>query len=337
MTVRCVALLSGGLDSMLAIRLMQQQGIEVEAVNFKTIFTCCQDQAGQAARDLGVRLTVLKQEDDYLELLRYPKFGYGKGANPCVDCRIYMIEKAKRFMEHIGARFIVTGEVVGQRPMSQKRHDLDVVEHHSNCDDLLLRPLSAKLMPPTLPEREGWVDRDKLYGFRGRSRKELIQLAKQLDLPVIPTPSTGCALTEPGFGFKVFDLLEHTTSDDRWEFELLKVGRHFRFNEQTKIVVGRNETENDQLHYMHQLPDARSSASLFPENFIGPRSLVIGPPHEEAIDFAAALILRYSKRYEADNAMIRVETETGRSLLRARPIPEALTIPTIATAPASAK
>ena len=171
---------------MLVIRIMQAQGIEVEALNFKTVFTCCQDQSAQTARDLGVRMTVVGQEDDYLDLVRKPMFGYGKGANPCVDCRIYMFERAKAFMEQIGADFIVSGEVVGQRPMSQKRKDLNVISYHSDLEDLLLRPLSAKFLPMTLPEREGWVDREKLYAFQGRSRKGLIRLAKQFGFEDIP-------------------------------------------------------------------------------------------------------------------------------------------------------
>ena len=152
--MRCLALLSGGLDSMLAIRLMQEQGIEVEAINFKTIFTCCQDTAAKAARDLGVRLTIIGQEDDYLDLVRKPMFGYGKGANPCIDCRIYMFERARLAMDQLGASFVVSGEVLGQRPKSQKRRDLEIIAFHSDLEDLLLRPLSAKLLPPTRPERE---------------------------------------------------------------------------------------------------------------------------------------------------------------------------------------
>jgi tRNA U34 2-thiouridine synthase MnmA/TrmU len=156
---------------MLAIRLMQAQGVEVEAVNFKTLFTCCQDQAGQSARQLGVRLTVIGQDDDYLDLIRRPRFGYGKGANPCVDCRIYMFQKARAFQQQVGADFLVSGEVIGQRPMSQKRSDLDVIAHHGAGSDLLVRPLSARRLPPTLPERAGWIDRQQLFGFTGRSRK----------------------------------------------------------------------------------------------------------------------------------------------------------------------
>ena len=199
---RCIALLSGGLDSMLAIRIMQEQGIEVEALNFKTMFTCCQDTSAQVARDLGVNLTIIGQEDDYLDLVRNPEYGYGKGANPCVDCRIYMFERAKKFMHQVDAQFIISGEVVGQRPMSQKRSDLDTISYQSGLEDLLLRPLSAKLLPPTKPEREGLVDREKLYGVQGRSRKFLIELAHKYNLKEIPTPSTGCSLTEPEFGRK---------------------------------------------------------------------------------------------------------------------------------------
>ncbi|MBI2478113.1 MAG: 7-cyano-7-deazaguanine synthase, partial [Planctomycetia bacterium] len=273
MSRRCVVLLSGGLDSMLAIRIMQEQGIEVEALNFKTIFTCCQDQSAQTARDLGVRLTIVGQDDDYLDLVKEPQFGRGKGANPCVDCRIYMFEKAKRFMHQIGADFIVSGEVAGQRPMSQKRRDLDRIAYHSDLEDLLLRPLSAKLLRPTLPEREGWVDREQLYSIEGRGRKRLIALAKKYGLKTIPTPSTGCALTEPKFSKKVFDLIDSPGESRRWDFELLKIGRHFRYDAHTKVILGKDAGENDRLLYAHQLPDATSTAVLIPENFPGPHAL----------------------------------------------------------------
>jgi hypothetical protein len=292
---------------MLAIRIMQEQGIEVEALNFKTIFTCCQDQSAQAARDLGVRLTVVGQDDDYLDLVKEPRFGRGKGANPCVDCRIYMFEKAKRFMHQIGADFIVSGEVAGQRPMSQKRRDLDRIAYHADLEDLLLRPLSAKLLRPTLPEREGWVDREQLYNIEGRGRSRLIALARKYGLKAIPTPSTGCSLTEPKFSKKVFDLIDSPGESRRWDFELLKIGRHFRFDAQTKVILGRDEAENDQLRYAHQLPEAASTAEFVPENFAGPRALLIGPRTDEAIAFAASLMLRYSRDYDPVNALVRVD------------------------------
>jgi len=319
MTPRAIALFSGGLDSMLAVRLMQEQGVEVEAVNFKTHFTCCQDQAGQAARRLGVRLTVVGTEDDYLDLIREPRFGYGKGANPCVDCRIYMFERAARLLEPLGAQFLVSGEVVGQRPMSQKRRDLAVISHHSGLEDLLLRPLSARRLPPTLPERKGWVDRERLFDFVGRGRRPLIELARQLGIEEIPAPSTGCALTEKFFSQKVFDLLAHedeAAPAKAWDFELLKAGRHFRLDEQTKVVVGRRESENAALVYLHGLPEARSTALLEPESFAAPTALVVGPATDAALDFAVGLVTRYGNNLSAAS---RVKVTLGGEVHRRKP------------------
>lgn len=330
MTVRCVALSSGGLDSMLAIRSMQEQGIEVEALNIKTLFSCCQDDAGRTSRLLGVNVTVIATENDYLDVLRHPDFGYGRGANPCVDCRIYMFRKAKAFMEQVDARFVVSGEVVGQRPMSQKRNDLEVIAHHSGLGDSLLRPLSALVLPATLPERTGWVDRNGLFGFVGRSRKGLIRLAKRYGLAEIPTPSVGCALTESGFSRKVWDLIRTRTDCNRWDFELLKVGRHFRFDGQTKVVVGRRETENDSLEYLFGLPEATGTTLVMPDNFNGPAAMVVGRSSEEATRFAAALILRYARRYDPQNALVEVRQGEREQTLHAEPREDAANARTLA-------
>ena len=280
---------------MLAIRVLQEQGVVVEALNFRTVFECCKSNAAAAAADLGVRLSVAQVQDDYLDVLRRPRFGYGRGANPCVDCRIYMCAKAKDFMHQIGASMVVTGEIVGQRPMSQKRRDLDAVARHSGLEDRLIRPLSAKLLPPTLPERTGQIDRSRLYDFQGRGRKELIALGRSLGLKQIPDPSTGCILTEKPVGVRVFDLLHSDPDNTRWDFELLKTGRHIRFDPETKMVVGRSEQDNATLEYLFRLPQARASGMLVPENFIGPTVLIVGPSNEEAIAFAGGLMLRYSK------------------------------------------
>lgn len=320
---KCVALLSGGLDSMLAIRIMQEQGLEVEALNFKTIFTCCQETAGQSARELGVNLTVIGPQDDYLDIVRRPRFGYGRGANPCVDCRIYMFDLAHKLMSDIGASFLVSGEVSGQRPMSQKRRDLLAIGYHSDTEDLLLRPLSAKLLPPTLPEREGWVNREQLYGFSGRGRKELIELAKQLGISRIPTPSTGCALTEVKFSNKVFDLLRAPIQGSRWDFELLRIGRHFRLDPTTKVIVGRSEVDNRQLEYMHSVPEATSSALLLPTGFAGPTAIVTGPLTAEALQFASGLVARYSKVESEQPLKIRLRTRDDESTMEIDSCPTA--------------
>ena len=331
MSARCVALFSGGLDSMLAVRIMQQQGIELEALNFRTIFSCCQDESSQAARELDVSLTVIGQDDDYLDLVKRPRFGYGRAANPCVDCRIYMFEHAWRFARQIGATFVISGEIVGQRPMSQKRRDLDVISNKSGLEDRLLRPLSAKILPITWPEREGLVDRSRLYAFQGRNRKGLIQLARSFGLTNIPSPSTGCALTEKGFGRKVFDLIQLDPGSARWDFEILRFGRHYRFDPATKIVVGRNADDNASLKYLHSLPESHSSALLEPDNFGGPVGLVIGKSTDRVIDFAAALVLRFAKRYDPDNARIQVHQGKQVHISCFRTTEEAQRVATIAT------
>lgn len=318
---------------MLAIRIMQAQGIEVEALNFKTMFTCCQDTSAQAARALGTNITVIGQEDDYLDLVRAPQYGYGKGANPCVDCRIYMFERAYKLMEAVDAQFIISGEVVGQRPMSQKRSDLNIIATNSGLEDLLLRPLSAKLLSPTQPEREGLVDREKLYDFHGRSRKGLIQLARDFGFTeeMIPTPSTGCALTEPEFGNKVHDLIQIQIDDTRWDYEALNVGRHFRFNEQVKVIVGRDEKENTQLEYMHRMEDATSTSLLVPIRFKGPNALITGPSTDKAVEYAVGLIYRYSRCVEGEDNLVQVVQSDQEFNLSACPTERAETEKTIAT------
>jgi tRNA-uridine 2-sulfurtransferase len=319
MTVRAVALLSGGLDSMLAVRLLQLQGVEVEALNFRTLFACCQDTAAQAAHELGVKLSVVSEHDDYLDLVRRPKYGYGRGANPCVDCRIYMFARAENWMRRTGAMLVASGEVVGQRPMSQKKRDLARIARHSGLEGRLLRPLSAKLLPPTLPEREGLVDRDALCDFSGRGRKGLIALARRLGLKRIPHPSTGCALTAPQFAGKVHDLVQLDPQGTRWDFELLKVGRHVRLDGATKVVLGRREEENQRLQRMFDERETDRAALVVPANFAGPVALLIGPASDEALRFAGGLILRYAKRVEGEQPRAIVSQGDGRRAIRLSP------------------
>ena len=303
---KAVALFSGGLDSMLAIRILQEQDFEVEALNIRTTFDCCKVPAAQAASDLGVRVTVLSVGDDYLDVLRNPRHGYGKGFNPCVDCRAYMGRMAKQLMEETGACVVITGELLGQRPNSQKRPQLDVVAREAGLQGRLLRPLSAKLLPATIPETEGLIDREKLYDFTGRSRKSLIELAEELGIHEIPTPSTGCALTEKTFVPRVRDLLESQPQASRWDFELLNTGRHMRFQTGAKIIVGRDEHENATLQAFFRRGDASASALVEPENFVGPVGLIVGQLDEGAIACAGALLVRYTRQCDPEDAFVRV-------------------------------
>lgn len=323
---KAVALFSGGLDSMLAIRLMQEQDFQVEALNIRTTFDCCKTPAARAAGDLGVRVTVLSVGDDYLELIRNPPHGYGRGLNPCVDCRAYMGRMAKRMMDEIGACVVVTGEILGQRPNSQRRPQLDVVAGEARLKGRLLRPLSAKLLPPTIPEQEGLIDRQRLYDFSGRSRKGLIQLAEKLGIRQIPQPSTGCALTEVTFVPRVDDLLELQPRAGRWDFELLNTGRHIRLDKQTKIVVGRNEHENAVLEAFFARQDAPRVVMVAPENFLGPSGLMIGEATPQRIDFLASILLRYTRRFDPDNAQVRVSDRSTSRVIRAKPTDEAWSV-----------
>lgn len=314
---------------MLAIRILQEQGAQVEALNFRTTFACCQETAALAARELGVRHTVLAQEDDYLDVIRRPKYGYGRGANPCVDCRIYMFRKAKDYVDEVGADCVISGEVLGQRPMSQKRRDLDLIAHDAGLEDRLLRPLSALRLPATRVEREGLVDRQRLYGFVGRSRKPLIALARQFGFRQIPSPSTGCALTEPQFATKVHDLVQLNPANQRWDFELLKYGRHIRFDRHTKVVVGRHETENRHLEYLFHESPSCDTALLIPEGFLGPSALLCGEPQRAALDFAASLLRRYGKPPYGDCAMALVHDKSGQFSIPAEPLAEPAEVQTL--------
>ena len=324
---RAVALLSGGLDSMLAVRILQRQGFEVEALNIRTFFECGNARAARAAAELEVRLTVLSVADDYLDVIRQPVYGYGKGVNPCVDCRIYMCKMAGQFMHQVDACLVVTGEVLGQRLMSQRRWQVEVIEQKSGIEGRLLRPLSAKLFPPTIPEREGLIDRDRLYEFTGRGRRELIRLAERLGIREIPQPSTGCALTQVTFAPRVRDLITAHPDATRWDFELLNTGRHLRIDAHTKAVVGRNEAENALLGDFFGRADACEAALVHPESFLGPDVLLVGRVSEEAVKLAGALILRYARRFDPEDAQVRVTDAQGSRVVRARESEAARTAP----------
>jgi tRNA U34 2-thiouridine synthase MnmA/TrmU len=295
---KAVALLSGGLDSTLAVRMMLDCDIEVEALNFTSPFcTCtgknsgCKSEAVRVAQEYNIPIKVMHKGTDYLEIVRNPVHGYGKGVNPCVDCRIYLLKKAREYMLEIGADFVFTGEVLGQRPMSQRRDTLRVIERESGLAGLLLRPLSARHFEPTLPEKEGWVDRDKLLAIEGRSRSSQIMLAEELDVKNYPCPAGGCLLTELSFVPKVRDVFDHSEELVLRDFRLLKIGRHFRIGPQSKSIIGRSETDNDQLEQIRQPEEA----ALTWHDGNTPVAIVIGMQDDELLRLSARIMLRYTK------------------------------------------
>lgn len=307
--MRCVALISGGLDSHLAARLMCDQGLQVETLHFTTPFVTAPDGPRRVAQQLGVRLTEQMLGAEYLSLVSQPRFGYGRAANPCLDCRILMFRRADEFRQQCGAEFVVTGEVAGQQSTGQRRRDLDAIAHHSGLLDRILRPLSAKILAATLPEREGWVDRERLYGFFGRGRRDLVQLARTLGIEPVPSPSTGCPLSEMPFARKVFDLLGHTPAAKAWHFSLLKYGRHFRFDATGKVIVGRNEEDNLELVKLYAARGANAATLLVPEGFVGPVAVMVGECSDEALAFAVGLVHRFSKRPLRSGGRLRIDRD----------------------------
>lgn len=292
--MKAIALLSGGLDSTLAAKLILQQGIEVIALNFTSPFCLC-NQKGKcssaiAALQLGIPLkTVNKFCPEYVRILRNPKHGFGSEANPCIDCRIFMLKKTRKIAKQLGAKFIFTGEVLGQRPMSQHFKALQLIEKEAGLQGKLLRPLSAKLLPETEAGKKKWVDVQKLLALHGRTRKPQIKLAEEFNIADYPCASGGCLLTYHEFACKVKDLLKHKKKVNARDFEILKVGRHFRHNG-AKIIVGRNKEENEKLLALKQKSDF-----VFEAFGCGsPITLLQGIKSKKAVEIAARLTARYS-------------------------------------------
>jgi tRNA U34 2-thiouridine synthase MnmA/TrmU len=294
---KAVALLSGGLDSTLAVKLVLDQGIDVEAVNFVSPFCLCRKGgcgALEVAKNLNIPLKTITVGEEYLRIVRKPQFGYGKNMNPCIDCRIFMLKKAKKYAEEIGASFIFTGEVLGQRPMSQHRKTLGIIEKEAGLKGKILRPLSAKLLPPTEVEKKGLVSRETLLGIEGRSRKKQIRLAQELKVTEYSCPGGGCLLTYREFTSKLKDLFERKKRISLKDVRLLKVGRHFRFGK-NKIIVGRNEAENGLLLQMKMTNDYCFEA----QDTGSPITLLQGPKTRIAIKRAAELTVYYSDRKQS--------------------------------------
>jgi tRNA-specific 2-thiouridylase len=298
--IKAVGLLSSGIDSALAIRLVKEQGIEVVAVNLVLPFADDrEDYAARLARQLDVPLIRIEAGEDYIELVRRPRHGYGSGMNPCIDCRIYMLKRAWEVAEGMGARFLVTGDVLGERPMTQHRAALELEERESGLQGLVLRPLSARLLPETVPEGEGWVDREKLLAIKGRRRTPQLELARRYGITGFRTPGGGCLLTNKEFSARLKSLFHMQEMVSARDVQLLKIGRHF-FHQGAHIIVGRNERENRLLLELERPEDYVLEA----KGYAGPVTLLRGSKVPEAVEFAASLTARYS---DAPSGEVTVE------------------------------
>lgn len=291
--MKAIALFSGGLDSTLAMKLIIDQGIEVIACNINTGFGSTKDRLAHMKNmcdQVGAEFRSVDIRDEYIrEVLFSPKYGYGKHFNPCIDCHAKMFEVAKRLMEEWGASFLISGEVLGQRPMSQNRESLDKVLNLSNCDGLLLRPLSAQSLEPTIAELNGWVDRDKLENIVGRNRERQMELAEAFNLKDYEAPGGGCLLTDEHFSRKIRDFIAHDTFDVA-DIPTLKYGRQLRLPEGAKLIIGRNEEENAQLEAI-----VNPKYSHIRTDLVGPHALISSNATEADRVLAAKLILAYCK------------------------------------------
>ena len=311
---QAIALLSGGLDSSLAVKMMTDQGIAVTAVHFTSPFcNCtsknagCKNQAVKIAHEFGVPIRVIHKGMDYMRMVQNPSHGHGRAMNPCIDCRIYMLKKVKEMMAGSGASFVITGEVLGQRPMSQHRAAIRKIEKESELEGRILRPLCAQHFPPTIPEREGIVDRQRLLAFSGRSRKPQINLAEKLGVKDYPCPAGGCLLTDPVIAARLRDLFAHVPDYDLADLHLLRMGRHFRLNPGLKIILGRNKLENDQIQAL-----ARPGSVIFrPLDFRGPTGLAAGNLDAQTEEVIGELIAGYSQeekiRYQVKKQILGKE------------------------------
>jgi len=328
---KAIALVSGGLDSMLAVKVVQEQGIEVEGVNFYTGF-CVEghthairkkdakkekrNNALWVAETLGIKLHIEDISEEYKDIVINPKHGYGQNLNPCLDCKVFMVNQAQLMLNRArdladdgGFDFIITGEVIGQRPKSQRKETMPLIARESGATDRLLRPLCAKNLPPTLPELEGWVNRDELHDFSGRNRKPQMELAAKYGLDEYAQPAGGCCfLTDKSYSDKLSDLWQ-ARGERRYELDdimLLKVGRHLRPKENFKMIISREEGENRFLEGYR-----KAFTHLVCTSHPGPLTLIDGDPSEDDLKLAARISTRFSKAREATEATVEIHYKGG--------------------------
>jgi tRNA-specific 2-thiouridylase len=322
---KAIALLSGGLDSILAVKVMLELGFEVVALNMKTPFCTC-DSKGTcysqlAAEKFGVPIRRIFGGEDYLRMVKNPKHGYGKNMNPCIDCRIFLFDKAREVMDQEGADFVFTGEVLGERPMSQRREAMNLIERESNLKGKVLRPLSARLLEPTGMEKEGIVDRARLLDIKGRSRKPQLGLAREHGIDFFPCPAGGCLLTDKTFARKVKDSLDHG-EDSLRHMGLLKLGRHFRLPTGGKVIAGRDQKENETLMALSLASEVKLTAHGCKSTYV----LLLSEPNPGNEAWAARICARYSDREGFGNVRVRVWSDSPSEyrLVEADPLDESL-------------
>ncbi len=306
--IKALGLCSGGLDSMLSALLLQHQGIRVSFISFETPFFSSAS-AKKASLQTGIPLIIKDITDDYMEMMKDPKAGFGKNMNPCMDCHTLMFSKAGEILKTEGFHFLFSGEVAGQRPKSQNKNSLRYVEKNSGFEGLILRPLSAKLLPITQVEKRGLVDREKLMDISGRSRKIQFQMAKDFGIKEYPSPAGGCLLTDKIFSERLKDLMEVQTVFDKHGLHLLKYGRHFRLDSKTKVIVGRSQQDNELLmeHYQEDADVLLKHVAL-----PGPDVILTGDANQKNIEKAALICAGYTKSSEGEMSSIHI-TKNGNS------------------------
>lgn len=313
---KALGLMSGGLDSTLAAMTLMRQGVEVTGISFVTPFFNA-EKARQAAELIGFELIIEDISDIHLQVVKAPRYGYGRNMNPCIDCHALMFRLAGERMQQGGYDFLFSGEVLGQRPMSQNANALRSVANLSSYAERVLRPLSAKLLPETPMEREGLVDREQLLDIQGRSRKRQQALAKEWGYHNYPPSAGGCLLTEEGFSNQLRDLLEHDSTATVNDVELLKAGRQFRLTETVKLILGRNQADNDRLQALAKPEHSK----LRCQDFSGPLGLVSGPADSAALNTAAAIVASYGKGKEESSVAVLCLTDAGEEVLLVKPLP----------------